>query len=82
MKCEHCGYDAPERAVICPECGEILPRPKKAEEEETEKAAVQKKTAPDADSFSMRRLTWKRRTASPPRTRKCCGGKSRKRPPV
>ena len=53
MKCEHCGYDAPERAVICPECGEILPRPKKAEEEETEKAAVQKKTAPDADSFSM-----------------------------
>ena len=43
MKCEHCGYDAPERAVICPECGEILPRPKKAEEEETEKAAVQKK---------------------------------------
>ena len=22
MKCEHCGYDAPERAVICPECGE------------------------------------------------------------
>jgi len=53
MKCEHCGYDAPERAVICRECGEILPRPKKAEEEETEKAAVQKKTAPDADSFSM-----------------------------
>ena len=29
MKCEHCGYEAPERAVICPECGEILPRPKK-----------------------------------------------------
>lgn len=53
MKCEHCGYDAPERAVICPECGEILPRPKKAEEEETPKTDAGKKTAPDADSFSM-----------------------------
>lgn len=67
MKCEHCGYDAPERAVICPECGEILPRPKKAEEEETEKAAVQKKTAPDADSFSIAV------PAAPGRTCPTCG---------
>lgn len=35
MKCEHCGSEAPERAVICPECGEILPR------EEKKKAAKQ-----------------------------------------
>ncbi|MCD8218822.1 MAG: hypothetical protein LUC50_00235 [Ruminococcus sp.] len=26
MKCEKCGCDVPERAVICPECGVILPR--------------------------------------------------------
>ena len=37
MKCEHCGYEAPERAVICPECGEILPRPKKPAAEEQAK---------------------------------------------
>ena len=36
MKCEHCGYDAPERAVICPECGEILKRAPQETAEETE----------------------------------------------
>lgn len=40
MKCEHCGYEAPERAVICPECGEILPR-KQQEETAPEKTAGQ-----------------------------------------
>ncbi len=54
MKCEHCGYEAPERAVICPECGEILPRPAQKEPE----AGSEKKTAaPAADSFSMPFLT-------------------------
>ena len=49
MKCEHCGYEAPERAVICPECGEILPRPKKPEAEEQAK----KEPSPAAEKFSM-----------------------------
>ena len=49
MKCEHCGYDAPERAVICPECGEILPRPKKPAAEEQAK----KEPSPAAEKFSM-----------------------------
>jgi hypothetical protein len=40
MKCEHCGYEAPERAVICPECGEILPKPEKQEETATKAATV------------------------------------------
>lgn len=48
MKCEHCGYEAPERAVICPECGEILPREKK--EADAEKAEAK---AAVSDSFSM-----------------------------
>lgn len=50
MKCEHCGYDAPERAVICPECGEILPR-------ETEKKATakhsEKSEIPLMNSYAM-----------------------------
>ncbi len=47
MKCEKCGFEAPERAVICPECGEILPRVS-AEEQQTD-------AAPDSvsDRFSM-----------------------------
>ena len=49
MKCEHCGYEAPERAVICPECGEILPRPKKPAAEEQAK----KEPSPAAEKFSM-----------------------------
>ena len=49
MKCEHCGYEAPERAVICPECGEILPRPKKPAAEEQAK----KEPSPTAEKFSM-----------------------------
>lgn len=47
MKCEHCGSDVPERAVICPECGEILPREKKTEPE----AASREASLPNA--FSM-----------------------------
>ena len=49
MKCQHCGYEAPERAVICPECGEILPRPKKPAAEEQAK----KEPSPAAEKFSM-----------------------------
>ncbi len=45
MKCEHCGYEAPERAVICPECGEILPRPV-SEPEQAQSAEI-------PDNFSM-----------------------------
>lgn len=47
MKCEHCGYEAPERAVICPECGEILPR-KQQDETAPEKTASQ-----EPATFSM-----------------------------
>lgn len=47
MKCEKCGCEAPERAVICPECGEILPRPAAQQSD----AAQRSKTVPDA--FSM-----------------------------
>lgn len=47
MKCKHCGYEIPERAVICPECGEIVPREKQdAAEKKTENTTV-------PDSFSM-----------------------------
>lgn len=50
MKCEHCGCEAPERAVICPECGEILPRKQK---EEPSDPAKQESSASLMDSFSM-----------------------------
>ena len=47
MKCKHCGYEAPERAVICPECGEILPRiPDTEDEKKTSRST-------ESDSFSM-----------------------------
>lgn len=47
MKCEKCGCEAPERAVICPECGEILPRPSA---EKTDAAHTQE-TIPDGFSI-------------------------------
>ncbi len=46
MKCEHCGCEIPERAVICPDCGAILPRQSEKEKNE------QRQTAPSS-SFSM-----------------------------
>ncbi len=47
MKCKKCGNDAPERAVICPECGEILPRQK-------EGAVIEKESGQTMpDRFSM-----------------------------
>ena len=70
MKCEHCGYEAPERAVICPECGEILPRPKKPAAEEQAK----KEPSPAAEKFSMPFLS-----ASLPKIRRNSGGQHRKR---
>lgn len=47
MKCEHCGYEAPERAVICPECGEILPRKQK------EETPLEKPDGQEPAAFSM-----------------------------
>ena len=47
MKCEHCGAEAPERAVICPECGEIL---KRAPQETAEKKTA---AVPMPDGFAM-----------------------------
>lgn len=79
MKCEHCGYEAPERAVICPECGEILPRPKKPAAEEQAK----KEPSPAAEKFSMPFLSapadLEKLTASLPKIRRNSGGQHRKR---
>ena len=76
MKCEHCGYEAPERAVICPECGEILPRPKKPAAEEQAK----KEPSPAAEKFSMPFLSAPADlTASLPKIRRNSGGQHRKR---
>ncbi|MCD7958594.1 MAG: hypothetical protein LUF89_03530 [Ruminococcus sp.] len=44
MKCENCGYDAPERAIICPECGEPMPRQKNEEQHQSSEIL---------DNFSM-----------------------------
>lgn len=48
MKCKNCGYEAPERAVICPECGEILPR-----SEQSAGAAETAEAAGEPNTFSM-----------------------------